>query len=230
MKTTLLIALLFSSIYSNAQAKLFGIRERYVIKGSNQIIEVASNNIKDGVATYHNSQGKKSQIDVSAIAKETEEEIDGIQAGKSALARTGIRFSTDTTTRYCTVFSVFENKQAHIGCKTIEADRDLHDRNPNTSLPNQLNYIVQDVSTMVGEVEFLGDIHREDKLRLEVATELFKKGEKVEVVTIFANGQALVKATGLKGLRLNLLDNVDYVIHKYNIEMVNLSDLKKISN
>lgn len=222
-KRTLILMFTALTLLSTAHARgLIGTNEKYVINGTNQIIEVASNDIEDGVASYRNADGERVAIAMSGISKEVDE-MSGLSAGDNLVVTTNVRFSkTLTTTRYCTVFSVFANNSVSFGCNTIEADRDSRIKNPNRSLPTQLNYFSQNAQDLTKEVPSLQGFQVDEEVIVEIDAGIFNEGQKVQILTIFADGHAIIKKSGI-----DLFDNSKAIIHKHNIAFVQLSDLKK---
>jgi len=202
MKTALLMAFTVLSLQSVAHAKsLIGRVDKYIILNSNQIIEIASNEIEDGKGKYYDyAEHKWKTIDMNDVSKGTTEEISGVKAGERILATTMVANSkTETVSRYCQVFYVFENKKAYVGCKSTEADII-----PGYQTPNRFDFIVENVESVTAEVSSLNDFSTKEIAELNTDTKNFSSGTKVKILAIFANGEALIQKSGF-----NILDTSD---------------------
>jgi hypothetical protein len=221
MKTALLMAFTVLSLQSVAHAKsLIGRVDKYIILNSNQIIEIASNEIEDGKGKYYDyAEHKWKTIDMNDVSKGTTEEISGVKAGERILATTMVANSkTETVSRYCQVFYVFENKKAYVGCKSTEADII-----PGYQTPNRFDFIVENVESVTAEVSSLNDFSTKEIAELNTDTKNFSSGTKVKILAIFANGEALIQKSGF-----NILDTSDVLNKLGAVDRINLSELNKI--
>lgn len=220
MKKTLLLTLMTVSFMTTAQAGIFGTVDKYIIQKTGQVIEVSSNDIsKDGIVKFFDyKEHKKKTIELSELSKSTINEIAGVKAGEVILLTTGAaNSSTETVSRVCQVFNVFESKQAHVGCKTYEED------NKNGAIAtNRLDFIVNNVESVVAEVKSSEGLSKGEKAELRIDTRSAKAGRNVKVLAIFANGEVLVQKFGF-----NILDT-NSIIHQSSVDRVTLSDLNKL--
>lgn len=219
MKRSLTLAFILSALCSTVSAgSFFGRVDKYMIKDSGMIIEVATNEISDDglTAKYYNYKERKFKtIELAELSKSTQEEIAGVRSGEMVLVQTYAGASrTETISRFCEVFYVFENKKAFVGCKTYAADQI-----PGYATPSRLDFIVNNVESIVAEVESLEGIKKGDVAELRIDTKSAKAGRQVRVLAIFANGEALVQKTGL-----GILDTSS-IVYKGNIDRVSLTDL-----
>lgn len=219
MKTALLLSLMTVTLMATAQAKpLIGRVDSYIIPQSGKIVSIGTNEIEDdGSATFYSyAHGKKITLNVNDLSKSTRSEIANVKAGEAVLINTQSA-SGKVVTRICTVFNLFENKQAYVGCKTSAADNVT-----GYQTPNRLDYIIQNVEEVVGaEVNTLDKVSQGDVMELRVDTTLIKANKKVRVLKIFSNGDALVEPELAK---LNFL-NDSGTLYRYGVEKVRLQDL-----
>lgn len=209
------------SLSSVVQAKaFFGTIDKYLVVKTAQVIEVGSNDVEDGVATYYDYRtSKRKTIDLSELSKSTREEIAGVKAGERVLARTYVANSkTETVVRFCEVFYLFENKQAYIGCKATEADRIN-----GYELPNRFDFIINNVEQVIAEVETLDGFKTNEIAELRVDTENLKAGKNVRVLAIFTNGEALIQKAGF-----SVLDTSGVLNKLGAVEKIKLTDLNKL--
>jgi len=222
MKRSLTLAFILSAICSNVFAGSFlGRVEKYMIKDTGMIIEIATNEISDDGLSgkyYDYKERKFKMIELAELSKSTREEIAGVKSGEIALVQTYAGSSrTETISRFCEVYYVFENKKANVGCKTYAADQI-----PGYTTPSRLDFIVNNVESIVAEVESFEGIQKGDVLELRVNTQSAKAGRQVRVLAVFANGEALVQKTGF-----GILDTSS-IVYKGNVDRVNVNDLSKI--
>lgn len=221
MKKALLLSVMTITFLSQAHAKpFFGTVDKYIEVANGNVIEIASNEIEDGVAEFYDyGTRQRRTINMSEVSKSTREEIAGVQAGEAILVTTRLdnvrNVRNQTVNRYCQVFYVFENKQAYVGCKSSEADRI-----PGYQLPERFDYIVN-VEHVTAEVESLDGFKKGESVELNIETRNIKAQRKVRILAIFANGEALVQKDGFSRL------DTSGILHKSGIERVNLSDLSK---
>lgn len=222
MKKTLLLTLMTVSFISSVQAKsLFGTIDSYIIEKTNQVIQVASNEISDdGVVSYFDyKEGKRKTINRSEISKSTLKEIAGVKIGEVILLNTGVANSaTETITRYCQVFNVFENSMAYVGCKTY-----AEDNKAGVIKATRLDFIVNNVESVVAEVSSSEGIKKGEIAELRINTKSAKAGRNVKVLAIFANGEALVQKVGFSFL------DTSSIVYQSSVDRVQLSDLSKLN-
>ena len=221
MKKTLLLSLMTIAFISHAQAKpFFGTVDKYIMK-NNQIIEIGSNDIENGQGVYFDYRDhKRKNIDMSEVSKSTKEEIAGVKIGETILLTTGVANdkSGAIISRYCSVFSVFENGQAHVGCRTYKED------NANGQIAtNRLDFIVgvgsSNVTAQVDELEGI----RTGENRSIYNNKTLKDGRKVKVLAIFENGEVLVQRSVL-----NIQDTSSIIQKHGEVLRISISDLKEI--
>lgn len=222
MKKPLLLALMTLSFVSSVQAKaFFGTMDYYIVEKTKEIIEIGSNDIsEDGVATYFDyKKSKRLKIDISEVSKSTRKEIAGVAAGETILLTTGVANSdTESISRYCQVFNLFENSMAYVGCKTYEEDN-----KKGIIKATRLDFIISDVKLVVAEVASLDGIKKGEIAELRINTKSAKAGRNVKVLAIFANGEALVQKLGF-----GLIDTSG-IVNKLSVDRVLLSDLNKLN-
>lgn len=223
MKTTLLMTLVTLSLTSQVHAKsFFGTVDKYIINKTNEVIEIGSNEIEDDgkTASYYNyRESKRKTIDMSEVSKSTREEIAGVKAGETILVTTGVaRSKTETISRFCAVFNVFENGKAQVGCRTYKEDYV-----PGYAIPNRMDFIINHVSLVTAEVESLDGFNKGETAELRINTENAKAGRNVRILAIFANGEALVQKVGF-----GILDTSS-IVYKSGIDRIQLSDLNKLN-
>ncbi len=221
MKKTLLLTLMTVSFISSVQAKsLFGRIDKYIIEKTGQVIDVASNEISDnGTAQYFDyKDGKRKTIDLSQISKSVKHEIDGVKIGEVILLTTGVANSpTESISRYCQVFNVFANGMAQVGCKTYEEDN-----KKGVIVATRLDFIVNNVNSVVAEVDSLEGINKGETVELRTDTKSAKAGRNVKVLAVFANGEALVQKIGFSFL------DTSGIVYQGSVDRVQLSDLSKL--
>lgn len=221
MKNILSISLLTLCLTTTAQAKsFFGTVDKYINIHTNQIIEVASNEIEDGVASYFDySDNKRKTINISELSKATREEISDVRAGEAILAKTFVANSKEETViRFCQVFYLFENKSAYVGCKTTEKDNI-----PGYQTPARFDFIISNIESVTPQVSSLDGFETKETCELKVETKTIEAGKRVKILAIFANGEALIQKVGL-----NFLDTSGILNKLGSVERVKLSDLNKI--
>lgn len=226
MKTTFLTLLLSLSFLTNgeAQAKtLFGTIDKYIIHSSNRVIEIASNEIEDDGLTasyYDYGLGKRLTIQMSEVSKSTRDSINEVQAGEMVLVTTGIaKNNTETISRYCQVYHLFENKKAYLGCKTYEIDSIN-----GYSRPQRLDFVINNVeSVTAAEVLKSQGFSKGQQVKLRIDTENAKSGRTMRILALFNNGEALVQKMGFSVL------DTSQIIYKGEIDRVNISDLEEIT-
>lgn len=218
MKTALLLSLAVS-LFTTAQAKsLIGRVDSYIIVKTGAVVSIATNEIEDDGSTatfYSYAHRKKITVNMSDLSKSTREEIADVKAGEHILINTPTA-SGKVITRTCTVFNLFESKQASVGCKTYEADAINGYR-----IPQRLDYIVQNIEDAVAEIEKLDNFSKGDTAELRVETKTIEANKKVRILAIFENGDALVEPVLAK---LNFL-NSSGTLYRYGVEKVKLQDL-----
>ncbi len=221
MKKALLLSLMTIAFISQAQAKsFFGRVDKYIMK-NNQIIEIGSNDIENGKGIYYDYRdGKRKSIEMSEVSKSTDKEIAGVQIGEIILLNTGI--ANDKTggiiNRYCSVFSVFENGLAYVGCKTYKED------NANGQIAtDRLDFIVSlgnvNVTPEIAELE---GVKKGDYRTVHNSSDI-KIGTKVKVLAIFDNGEVLVQKAGF-----NILDTSGIINKHGEVFRLSISDLREI--
>lgn len=179
MKKTLLLTLATLSLITSVQAKsIFGKLEVYVDQQTGRVVEIASNKTED--------------YDMSRYSASTKNEISGVKAGERILLNTYIfRSNTETVSRYCDVYHVFENKMAQVGCNTVSAD---FRRNEDAKI--RLDFMVSTVDEAIAEVAELNGFRTNSKAKLNISVPRIKAGREVKIVAIFENGEVLVQKTG----------------------------------
>lgn len=222
MKKTLLLSLMTISFLSQAHAKsFFGRVEKYIIPATGQVIEIASNEIEDDGLTaefFDYRDSKRKNIDMSTVSKSTREEIAGVKAGEAILVTTLVGNSkTETTSRYCAVFYVFENKQAMVGCATSSVDNI-----PGYVTPRRMDFIINNVENVIAQVEERDGVKKGDIMELRINTANAKAGRNVRVLAVFANGEVLVEKAGLGFLDTNSLP------YRGGVDRVTTADLSKL--
>lgn len=166
---------------------------------------------------YDYRESKRKSIEMDKVSKATREEIAGVKAGEIALVTTYVGTSkTKTTSRYCEVFYVFENKQASVGCSTS-----IEDANKRGEIPRRLDFIINDVENITAEVESIDGIKKGDFVELRVDAKFAKANRKVRVLALMANGEALVQKIGF-----GLIDTSS-IVYKGEVDRVQASDLMK---
>jgi hypothetical protein len=218
MKATLAIALTVLTITTAVQAKgIIGTVDKYIIIKSGKIIEVASNKIDNGVATYFDyTESRRKTIETAEISKSTRQRIAGVKIGDIILANTYARNSnSQTVTRFCEVFSVFENKEAYIGCQTLEADKIK-----GYTTPARLDFVVNNVETLTAQVQQLDGFKKGGNYELRVDTTIANAGVHVKILGIFVNGDVLVQKS-----ILSVLDSDGIIAKTGDIARIKLSDL-----
>lgn len=222
MKTTLLLTLVFSALISNANAGGFiGRVDHYIETRTGNVVEISSNDIeKDGTASFFDySIHAKRTVNINDYSKNTRMEIAGVKAGEKILARTLKQNSnSETVSRYCEVFYLFENKMAYVGCKATEADRIN-----GYALPNRFDFIVNNVENVTAEVSELDGFKKGEVAELRINTKSAKALERLKILVIFANGEVLAQKAGL-----NVLDTSGILYKHGAVERIHLSDLNKI--
>jgi hypothetical protein len=208
---------------SQVHAKaLFGTVDKYLDVKNQSVIEIGSNEIEDDGRTasyYDYRDSKRKTIDMNDVSKSTREEIAGVKAGEAALVTTLVANSkTETVSRYCEVFYVFENKQAYVGCKSTKADYI-----PGYQFPERFDFIINNVENITAEVAALDSFSKGETAELRIDTENAKAGRNVKILAIFANGEALVQKIGF-----NQLDTAG-IVYKRSVDRVQLSDLNKLN-
>jgi len=171
MKTTMLLTLMTISFMSVAQA---GRLEKYIEPKTGRVVEVSTSETPD-----------------AGLSKSTSQRVAGVKAGETILLTTYIQNSTQTISRYCDVYTVFENKMAQVGCLGTEADRLEHQ-----DAPKRLDFIVTDLSEATAEVQSLDGFEKGEKAQIAITTKNLKAGRKVRIIAIYTNGEALVEKTG----------------------------------
>lgn len=221
MQKTLLLTLLSVCFTSGVEAKSwFGTIDKYIIVNSGAVIEIGSTDISDDgqMAEYYDYRdGKRRTIQMADVSKSTRGEIAGVKAGETVLVTTMNYAKTATISRYCEVFTLFENKQAYVGCKTTEADSI-----PGYNTPMRLDYILSNVEQVTAEVEELNGVKKGKIMELRIQTKNAKAGRKVKVMAVFANGDVLVQKVGL-----NTLDTSS-ILFKVFIDRVTTADLNQL--
>lgn len=220
MKKALLLTLMTVSFISSVQAKaLIGTFDSYIIEGTGDVVSIATNAFSDDGRTAEYTDyrlGKTLTVETSRLSKSTREEIDGVKAGETVLVGTEAMGTKQIISRICTVYNLFENRSAYVGCKTYQADKI-----PGYQIPERLTYIVKDVSQVVAEVESLDGFSKGDVAELNINTANAKAGRNVKILAILANGEALVEKTGF-----NIL-NTGGILHRFSLDRVKLQDLSK---
>lgn len=223
MNKALLLSVMTLAFTLEAQAKpLIGRIDKYIEIKNGNVIEIATNEIEDGSATFYDyGIRKKRTIDMSEVSKATREEIAGVKAGEMILVETRLdnvrNVRNQTVSRYCEVFYLFENKQAYAGCKSSEADRI-----PGYQLPARFDFIINNVENVTAEVESLDGFTKGETAELSIETRTIKAGKNVRILAIFANGEALVQKDGFSRL------DTSGILHKSGVERINLVDLSKL--
>lgn len=222
MKTTLLLTLITTTMFSVAEAKpFFGRIEKYIEVKTGKVIEIGSNDIEaDGTASFYDyATSTKRTINISELSKSTREEIAGVKAGERILATTyAANSNTITTSRYCEVFYVFENKMAYVGCKASEVDII-----PGYALPERFDFILSNVEQVTAEVDSLDGFSRGETAELRIDAKTAKAGKNMKILAIFTNGEALVQKAGF-----NVLDTSGVLNKLGAVERIQLSDLNKL--
>jgi hypothetical protein len=217
MKSNLLSLTLFLTFIiatTNASAAFFSKVERYIITTNGQVISLSERDIdqSEQTGTYFDyTEGKKVTIKLSLLSKETDKEINGVKIGNFIL----VNFAG--VNKPCLVYGLFENAMASIGCQ-------LGKMQGNLGVDRQIiaEYFLNtvDQAAVTAEVVSLNGVNKKDHGTLLINGKALEAGTKIRVEVIFANGTALVQKLGL-----NFLDTSN-ILMKYNIEFVNLSDLK----
>lgn len=185
MKSSMLLGLLAVSLFNQVEAKpFFGTLSKYINNNTNEVIEIGSNDIENGRATYFNyASGKKETVQMSDVAKSTRNAVDGVKAGEIVLA------NVNNTLRYCDVIYVFENAKAQLFCKVTEKDGDFvyYIQTP------RYRVTINDLSILTKEVPTLHGFSKGDSVELQAKSEKYEIGKKLKITAIFENGDALVE-------------------------------------
>ncbi len=219
MKKTVLFTLMTISFMSQVHAKsLFGTVDKYLDVKNQSVVEIGSNEISDDGRTasyYDYRDSKRKTIDMNDVSKSTREEIAGVKAGEAILVTTlAANSKTETVSRYCEVFYVFENKEAYVGCKSTQADYI-----PGYQFPERFDFVINNVENVTAEVATLDGFSKGDTAELGINTENAKAGRSIRILAIFANGEALIQKTGFSQF------DTSGLVYKRGVDRVKLSDL-----
>lgn len=144
----------------------------------------------------------------SQLSKETDSEIAGVASGRLIIVQ------TEEGSKTCAVHRLFENGMALIGCLGMTKDFE-----PKPFLTNLILNTV-DQEAVVAEVKSIDGFTKDAKATLANAVGTLKANSKVEILAVFANGEALVQHAG------NHFFDTKVTLLRYKIERVNLSELK----
>lgn len=220
MKRLSLIFLLALSFQSVQGREWVSKINKYIHKDTNQIIELGGWDLSEDGTTnkFFNYETRKYEtVQMSDYIPATQEEIANVQAGEMIITKTLVAHSkTEVIERICSVFYLFENNKAYVGCKSDEADN-----LPGYTTPSRFDFIVNDVANVVGEINEFEGFKKGDTAELGVETKAIKNGKTVRILAVMANGEALIQKMGF-----SILDTSS-ILFKSGVERVKLIDLIK---
>lgn len=181
----------------------------YII--SQGIMAETSVNKKTGEISYFDYRdSKRKTVSPSDIAHEVKKGgIDGVKQGDL------VQYNQENV-NFCTVFNVFENGLAYVGCQNTKAKM----KNIGLPRPEQLRGFVP-TKDLIAEVPSMDGFSKGEKVTLIKDAGDLKCGTTVRIEAINTNGEAIVQKMGL-----NLLDTSGLHL-KFGIETVPLADLAK---
>lgn len=175
------------------------------LHNSGKVVELQGVNQSKGTAYYYDYElGKRIQVSLADVSKETNERINGVMAGEFVLAE------TDQGETVCTTYNVFENGMSYLGCRTGKMMQNI---GPSR---HQLGGYIASTWEISGETLEAGGFRKGEKVRL-------KNGKKVKIKAIFFEGVALVEDAN----PLLLLDTSSTLL-KTSVNVVHVRDLVKI--
>lgn len=217
MKNTIMLAFMAFTLLTanNSYANAFYSKiHPYMQISTGEVLQLSEFDFDKNNTTityYSYLHGKKLTISVDDISKSTTSEIAGVKAGELVLIQGPAGLVT------CSVYNLFENTMARIGCQTGKITGRL---GPDRRVLSSATLLTVDQAGVIAEVDSINNISKLDQGSLTADAGTLKAGTKVRIEAVFANGDAVVQKLGL-----NILDT-ESLLMKKAVEKINLNDFK----
>lgn len=212
MKKFFVAALMTSILAQAASAALIERNISYFHNETGAVIDhLYKINEEEKTGVYYDYETEKRvKVNLEDLSQQVEYPINNVSSGKFVLA------NINGHIKVCEVYYVFENGMTRFGCQNGKIRDNIGVDRPAVVQFND------HVSNLTAEIKSMNDFKKGDKASLKAFAGNLRVGTKVRIEAIFPNGEAVVQKAGT-----NLLDTSG-ILMKFNVEKVQLSDLKKL--
>lgn len=211
MKKFIVAALMTSILAQTASAALIERNTYFFHNETGAVVDLYKINEEEKTGVYYDyTLGKRVKVNLEDLSQQVEYPINNVASGKFVLANINGKI------KVCEVYYVFENGMTRFGCQNGKIRDNIGVDRPAVVPFND------HASNLTAEVKSMNEFRRGDKASLKAFAGNLRVGTKVRIEAIFPNGEAVVQKAGA-----NLLDTSG-ILMKFNVEKVQLSDLKKL--